>query len=114
MSVRQERRWASFCHLAAFAAFVIPVAGLVIGPLVMWLLRRDKSSFVDQEGMKAVNFQISVFIYLLLGLVLTQVYIGYLWLFVLFCLDLVSMVGASIKANNGEDFRYPVSIQFLK
>jgi hypothetical protein len=114
MSIRQERRWASFCHLAAFAAFLIPVAGLVIGPLVMWLLGREKSSFVHEEGMKAVNFQISVFVYLLLGLVLTRVYIGYLWLFVVFCLDLVCVVAASIKANNSEDFRYPVSIQFVK
>jgi len=113
MNVRQERIWGSLCHLAGFAALIAPFAGMVIGPLVCWLLRRDRSHFVDREGKKAVNFQLSVFVYLLLGLVLTRAYIGYAIVALLLGLDIVCIVAASIRANNGEDFEYPLCIQFV-
>jgi len=114
MTARQEQVWACFCHLGAFLAFILPFSGMVLGPLVLWLLRRDASQFVNREGKKAVNFQLSVFVYLLMGLVLTWAYIGYAILTLLLCVDIVCVVAASLKANNGEDFQYPLTIQFIR
>jgi len=62
-SSSSERTWATFCHLAAFTALLgIPV-GLIAGPLVLWLIKRNDSAFVDRHGKAAVNFQLSVVVY---------------------------------------------------
>ena len=114
MGVRQERVWGSFCHLAAFAGLIIPFGGMVLGPLALWLLRKENSRLVDREGKKAMNFQLSMFVYLLMGLALTQFYLGYAVLALLVCLNVVCIVAASVKTNNGEDFQYPLVVRFIK
>src|SRR5262245_42355555 len=58
-----EKQWAMFCHLAAFAGLVILGIGQILGPLVIWLIKKDTMPFVNQEGKESVNFQISVTIY---------------------------------------------------
>ena len=54
------RRWAMLCHYAAFAWFLAPMIGNVIGPLIVWQLKKDLDPFVDQQGKEALNFQITV------------------------------------------------------
>lgn len=61
------------CHLSAFAGAVFPVFGNILGPLVVWLLRRKDSPFIDFHGRQSVNFQISLTIYLIVSAVLIVV-----------------------------------------
>ena len=114
---RDARMWAMFCHLAALAAFVMPLIGLVIGPLVVWLIKKEQYPFVDEQGKEAVNFQISMLIYLAIGALLVLACgIGVIVMSVIGILDLVFMIIAAIKANDGYHYRYPYPfiIHFIK
>lgn len=112
---KEERLWATFCHLAAFASYIVPVFGFILGPLVIWLIKKEDSQFVDLNGKKALNFQISIVIYMLAAtplLCLMPIY-----LIVAACLvvlDFIYIIISAIKANNGEEVSYPISIEFIK
>jgi uncharacterized Tic20 family protein len=108
-------------HLSTFAGFLgIPFAN-IIAPLVIWLIKTDKSLFVDFHGKEAINFQISLLIYsfaIVVGFILAIVLISIVMLFVLipalFIFWIVPVVVAAIKASQGEWWEYPLSIRFLK
>lgn len=108
-----EKTWATFCHLASFAGYFFPF-GNIIGPLVLWLIKKDEMSLVDREGKKSLNFQISVTIYFVVAFLLVFALIGFPILFGLMIFDLVVVIQASIKTNKGESYYYPLSIQFIK
>lgn len=109
----EEKNWAMFCHLSALAGFIIPF-GNVIGPLILWSMKKDFSELVDKEGKKALNFQISFIIYMLVSGVFVFIGIGILLLIALALLNLIFVVMAVVKTLNGEDYQYPLSINFLK
>lgn len=113
MEQQEERNWGMFCHLAALAGFIIPL-GNIIGPLVIWLMKKDESQFVDDQGKESVNFQISFIIYALVAALLVIVVIGIVLLIALGVGMLVLVIVAGIKASNGEKYRYPMSIRFIK
>jgi uncharacterized Tic20 family protein len=111
---KDDKLWATFCHLAAFSGYFFPF-GNVIGPLVIWLIKKDESQYIDENGKKALNFQISMTIYTLASLVL--ICGGPLILLAIIPLAIVSVIFpivAAIKANNGEEVSYPISIEFIK
>lgn len=81
-------------------------------PLVMWLVRKDEG-FIDHHGRQAINFQISMAIYLIVSFVLLFVGIGIVLLAISAILNVVFTVVAAVKAANGEYYRIPVAIQFL-
>ena len=118
-----ERGWAMACHLAGLAGFVgfplgnvlgpLPL-GNVIGPLIIWLLKKDEFRVVDTCGKEALNFQISMTIYMALAAIFIRTMIGGILLIGLMAVDLVLMIRAAIKTNNGEDFQYPLTIHFIK
>lgn len=111
---KDDKLWATFCHLAGFAGYFFPF-GNVIGPLVIWLIKKDESQYIDLNGKKALNFQISMTIYTLASLVL--ICGGPLILLAIIPLGIVSVIFpiiAAIKANNGEEVSYPISIEFIK
>ena len=127
MTESQERTWATFCHLGALAMFVIPFGNIIV-PLVLWLLKKDESAFVDEQGKAALNFQISMTVYFLAGTVLTVlvalpltvVLVGFVFIVgIAICLgalklfNIVCLVVAAVKANQGETFLYPLAIRFL-
>ena len=60
---KDARMWGMFCHLASFAGIVVPVIGCVVGPLVVWQIKKEEFPFVNHHGKEAVNFQISILIY---------------------------------------------------
>ena len=119
----QERMWAMWCHLAAFSTFIVPI-GSVLGPLVVWLSKRQEYPLVDREGKKALNFQITVFILFVVFFIvffavavaeagaiavivaLIGLAMGISWL--------VLVIMAAVRTNEGKDYRYPLSITFLK
>lgn len=114
MSPKDEHMWGMLCHLTALVAYVGVPFGHILGPLVVWLIKREQSSFVDDQGKEALNFQISITIYGLVAAVLTLVIIGIFLGIALVIFDLVMVIIASVKANRGERYRYPLTIRFLK
>jgi uncharacterized protein len=110
----EERNWAVFCHLAALAVVIVPFFGNVIGPLVIWLIKKDEMPFVDAHGKEAVNFQITVSIAAVISAVLIIVLVGVLLLFALAIVTLVLVVMAAVAASRGEYFRYPFSLGLIR
>ncbi len=109
---KEARNWAMGCHLAALAGFVIPF-GSIIGPLIVWLIKKDESSFVDSQGKEALNFQITMLIAFLVCIVLAFILIGFLLMAVVVIFNLIMIILAAIKTSEGEDFRYPVSLRLI-
>ncbi len=109
----QEKSWGMFCHLAALAGFVIPF-GNIIGPLIIWLIKKDESPYVDKQGKESLNFQISVTLYCIIAAVLIIVVIGIFLLIAIGIGTLVLIIVGAIKANNREEFSYPLTIRFIQ
>ena len=112
MDETQERTWGMVSHLSALAGFIVPF-GHIIGPLVIWLIKKDESPFVDDQGKESINFQISMTIYAIVAALLVLVVIGIFLLIGILILDMVLVIVAAVKANNGEKFRYPLNIKFI-
>ncbi len=110
---KDARKWAMFTHLSAYSGFIVPFGGL-IAPLVIWLLKKDEFHLVDINGREALNFRISMYIYTLISVILIFVLVGFVLLAVLFLIDLIIPLVAGLKANDGEKYRYPITIRFFK
>ena len=99
-------------HLSAFAGFVIPL-GNIWGPLLVWLIKKDESPEVDAHGKESLNFQISITLYMIVAAILVLVLVGILLLIGLSIFWFVVVIVASIRANSGELYRYPLTIRFI-
>ena len=108
-----ERTWALLCHLSALAGFVVPF-GNIIGPLLVWLLKREGSPLVDDQGKEALNFQLTATIALVVSAFLIFIVIGIPLFFAVALFDLIMIVIGGVRANNGEMYRYPINIRFVK
>lgn len=108
-----ERMWGMFCHLSAFAAFVIPVIGSVLGPLVIWLIKREEMPFVDDQGKEALNFQITMLIASFVAFILVFVLIGIPLLFALGIFNIVVTIIGAVRANDGVRYRYPFALRLI-
>lgn len=108
----EARRLAMFCHLSGFLGFVIPL-GNIIGPLALWIANRESAAYVDDQGREALNFQLSILVYMLLSFALILVLIGLLMFPLLWVFQICMMVVAAVRANDGETYRYPLTIRFL-
>ena len=106
------RNWAMGAHLSALAGLFIPFGNL-IGPLVVWLIKRDESPIIDREGKESLNFQISMTIYMLVCALLVFVLIGIPLLVVIGVVDLILTIVAATKVSSGVPYRYPMTIRFL-
>jgi len=111
---KEARMWGMLCHLAGLAIFLVPPVGGILGPLIVWLLKKDQHPLIDTQGKEALNFQISVAIYGIVCFFLVFVFIGILLLPALGVFTLIMVIIAAVKANEGESFRYPITIRFLK
>lgn len=110
---KDARTFGMLCHLLALAGFIIPF-GNIIGPLVMWLLKREEHPFVDDQGKEALNFQISMFIYFIVAAILTIIVIGIPILIALGIFWLVIIIVAAVQANAGTTYRYPLNLRLIK
>src|SRR3569833_3061349 len=111
---QDERTWGMLSHIAAFSLFLVPMLGCVLGPLIVWLIKRDQSEFVADQGKEALNFNIS---FLLAGAVcgaLVFVLIGILLGGALFFYWLAMTIVAGIKASEGVRYRYPFTLRLIK
>jgi len=109
---KDENMWGMFCHLSALIGFIIPF-GNVIAPLVIWSLKKDEYPLVADQGKEAINFQISMTIYFIAAIILIFVAVGLLLLPILALVDLIFIVIAAVKANEGEKYRYPLAMRFI-
>jgi uncharacterized Tic20 family protein len=108
---RDSRQWGMIAHLSALVGFIIPF-GNVIGPLVVWQMKKDMP-FVEDQAKEALNFQITVSIAVAVCLLLFIIVIGMLLLPVVGIGALVLTVIAGIKANDGEAYRYPFALRLI-
>ncbi|HKE93070.1 MAG TPA: DUF4870 domain-containing protein [Povalibacter sp.] len=110
----EERNWAVFCHLAALLGTMAWGFGSILGPLIVWLIKKDSMPFVDDQGKESLNFQITVFLAGLVGLALVWLFIGIPLLIALAIADLVFIIIAAIKASEGVAYRYPINLRLIK
>jgi uncharacterized protein len=116
---QQNRTWAMLCHLSALAGIIIPF-GNILGPLVVWLVKRDQMPIVNEYGKESLNFQISATIYMvalgIVGMILSFIGIGLL-LFplvgIIALADLVLVIIASMQANKGIPYKYPFVFKII-
>jgi len=116
---KDARMWAMICHLAGLAGIVIPFVGSIVGPLIVWQIKKDDFPFVDEQGKEAVNFQISMLLYSVIGSAVCLVTCVGAPLIPIVCfavgiVDLIFLLIAAVKANNGHHYRYPLTIRFIK
>ena len=118
---KQERKWAMFCHLAGLAGLspLLPAIGSAVAPLLIWQLKADEFPFVAEQGRRAVNFQLSMLLYVTIGTVICLVsLIGVFLIPVVFCvfglIDVIFVLLAAVRANRGRHYRYPFTIRFFK
>jgi len=115
---KDARMWAMFCHLAGLVGLLVPIVGSIVAPLIIWQIKKNDFPFVDQQGKEAVNFQISMSMYLLISAILwvplSFVCIGIFIPVAIGIVDLVFLLIAAVKANDGFHYRYPLTIRFIK
>jgi len=116
----QTRTWNMLCHLSALAGYIIPF-GNVLGPLLIWQIKKNEFPSVEEHGKAALNFQLTVLIALVVAgaaaILLSFVCIGFLLIPVVIAVALCGLIFAiiaGIKANNGEAYRYPWSLTLIK
>jgi len=116
---KDARMWAMFCHLGGLAGLIMPVVGNIVAPLIVWQIKKDEYPFVDEQGKEAVNFQISMSLYGIIGSVaclitcIGAILVPFL-VGAVYIIDLIFLLVAAVKANNGYHYRYPLTIRFIK
>ncbi len=107
-----EKLWGMLCHLSALLAY-FAFALSFLGPLICWLIKRDTSAFVDDQGKEALNFQLNILLYKLICVALLCAFVGFFLLGAVVVYNVVMVLVAGVKANAGERFRYPLIIRFI-
>ncbi|MFD1293600.1 DUF4870 domain-containing protein [Lutibacter holmesii] len=123
MITQNDKNYSSITHLSGFAGWIFPFGNILV-PLVLWIVKKNESTYIDVHGKAAVNFQLSLILYgfllaililpitiLTLGLGLIAILIAIIPAIIL---KIVLIISASIKANNGEYYDYPFTIEFIK
>ena len=151
MSTTNDNNTATFLHLSALSQYVIPFGNFIL-PIIIWSSSKDKSAYVDRQGKEAINFQLSLFLYsILLVLIAVPIFIivlakglsasdlnndgdfilqnfdfenmsSIIVISIIACLLFVFLkiaeffliIYAAVRTSSGEDFRYPITIRFLK
>ena len=111
MSPAEERTWGAAAHWSAFVGAFVALA--FVGPLLVLLLKGNESPYVRRQAVESLNFQISMLIYAIVSGILVLVLIGILLLLVVGVLWLVFTLIGTIKSNDGQEYRYPLTIRFV-
>ncbi len=111
---RTVRNWAMLCHLTALTAYIGIPFGHIIGPLVVWLLKREDDPLIEDQGKESLNFQISVTLYVLVTVALMFVIIGFPLFFAVTLFHFIMTVVAAVKASEGTAYRYPLTLRLIK
>src|SRR5947208_9685809 len=108
-----DRTWGLLAHLSPYVAWLL--GGMTfLGPLIIWLIKKDQSPFVDDQGKEALNFQIMLIIGYVIGSISTMVCIGFLVLPAVWIFGIVFSIIAAMKAKDGFAYRYPINLRLVK
>ena len=116
---KDDRTWGMFCHLGALVVSFFSGLGFIV-PLIIWLMKKDESDFIDDQGKESLNFQITLALfYLAMGLLCAitcgfGVIIALPLIVVAWIVAVVMGIIASIKSNEGERYRYPFCLRLIK
>ena len=113
MTPQQENEWAMYAHLSSLAGYIVPL-GSILGPLVVWLMKKDQSALVDQHAKDALNFNLSMLVYAAVSVVLVLVFIGFFLLIAIGVGSVICTIMATLKAKDGQHFQYPMTIRFIQ
>jgi uncharacterized Tic20 family protein len=105
--------WNVLCHASALLGLIFPLF-FILGPFIVWLLKKEEFPSVNINGKEALNFQLSCLIYALISFVLVFVGIGILLLAAVGIFDLIFIIIASVQVSNGVAYRYPLTIRLIK
>lgn len=111
--VPEARTMGMLCHLLSLTAYISGV-GLFVGPLVVWLVKKDQYEFVNDQGKESMNFQITTLITALLGIATACIGIGFIILMLLGVVHLIFTIIATMSAYSGNRYRYPFCIRLIK
>lgn len=107
-----ERTWAILCHVGSYSWY-IGIPGLIT-VLVIWLIKKDQSPYVDYHGKESLNFQITMILWVAIGVLTFCLGVGIVILILDGIFNLIMVIVASIKASNGEYYRYPLTLRLIK
>jgi uncharacterized Tic20 family protein len=107
------RTWCVLCHASALLGLFFHFLGHLLGPFIVWLAKRSDSPEIDAHGKESLNFQLSMLIYDAIAAVLCFVLIGIPILIVLWIMNTVLVIVASIQASEGKLYRYPFAIRLI-
>ncbi|MCO4292558.1 DUF4870 domain-containing protein [Solitalea sp. MAHUQ-68] len=110
---REDNQFLMFTHLSQLAHFVFPFGGLLV-PIVLWQIKKDEILNLESHAKEIINFQISFSIYAIVAGILIILLIGLGFLLIIGLITVIVPVIGAVKAANGEFFKYPLTIQFLK
>lgn len=115
LSPSDERMWAMFTHLSALVGIVVG-AGFIgwLGPLIIFLVFKDRSTFVAEHGRTTLNFQITMAIAAVVAFLLWFVLVGFLITAAIYVVVIVFSIIAAIAASRGERYEYPLTIRFIR
>lgn len=113
MDAQEAKNWAVFSHLGTFAGSIVPM-GNVILPLLIYLLKKDESEYVEYHAKEALNFQITLSIALVVSAILIIVLVGIFMLIGLVLFAVAISIIAAVKASQGTYYEYPLIIRFVK
>jgi uncharacterized Tic20 family protein len=85
----------------------------VVGPLVIWAIKKDESTFVREHSLEAINFQISMIIYAFAAGISMIFLIGFLLLPALILAEVIVCIMAAMAANKGEMYKYPFTLRLI-
>ncbi len=111
MSPADQRTWAIWAHLSAFLAAFVALSFL--GPLIIYIIFKDRGAFVRQHSTEALNFQLTMWIGLLISFPLMLVLVGFLTAAIIGVLMLVFQILGAVAASDGRDYHYPLTIHFV-
>ena len=109
----EDKQWGLFAHLSSLAGLIIPF-GNILGPLIIWQVKKDSLPFAADQGKDALNFNITIAIAAIICGLLTLVLIGFLLLPLVGLAWLIFTIIGAMKANNGEAYRYPFALRLIK
>lgn len=107
-----DRTWGILTHAAAFVGFVVPF-GNILGPLLVWAIKKDESQFVDDNGKQALNFQITWSILLIISALSIFIVIGVVLLPIVGLAWVILVIIAIIRASNDEVYDYPLTMELI-
>lgn len=110
---QDEKNMALLCHLSALAMFVIPF-GNILGPLIVWIVKKDSFPVVEVEAKEALNFQITVTIAIAVAGILSFILIGLPFLIAIGIANVVFIVLAAMTVSQGMPYRYPINLRLIK